>query len=108
MLFLLSPSIFIINNLYVDVAMSSVAERQKVDDFRLDRDQITTVKVLGSGNFSQVSKAVYKPLNSEVAVKSLKGTLHFSYHFYISLGRTKIKWKSGKALSYFTNLFISF
>ena len=63
--------------------MSSVAERQKVDDFRLDRDQITTVKVLGSGNFSQVSKAVYKPLNSEVAVKSLKGTLHFSYHFYI-------------------------
>ncbi|XP_066027919.1 ephrin type-A receptor 3 isoform X2 [Pocillopora verrucosa] len=56
-----------------DVAMSSVAERQKVDDFRLDRDQITTVKVLGSGNFSQVSKAVYKPLNSEVAVKSLKG-----------------------------------
>ena len=85
MLFLLSPSIFIINNLYVDVAMSSVAERQKVDDFRLDRDQITTVKVLGSGNFSQVSKAVYKPLNSEVAVKSLKGTLHFSYHFYIFL-----------------------
>ena len=56
-----------------------------MDDFRLDRDQITTVKVLGSGNFSQVSKAVYKPLNSEVAVKSLKGTLHFSYHFYISL-----------------------
>ena len=58
--------------------MSSVAERQKVDDFRLDRDQITTVKVLGSGNFGQVSKAVYKPLNSEVAVKSLKGTLQIS------------------------------
>lgn len=56
-----------------DVAMSSVAERQKVDDFRLDRDQIITVKVLGSGNFGQVSKAVYKPLNFEVAVKSLKG-----------------------------------
>ena len=58
--------------------MSSVAERQKVDDFRLDRDQITTIKVLGSGNFGQVSKAVYKPLNSEVAVKSLKGTLQIS------------------------------
>ena len=58
--------------------MSSVAERQKVDDFRLDRDQITTVKVLGSGNFGQVSKAVYKPLNSEVAVKSLKGTFQIS------------------------------
>ena len=58
--------------------MGSFAERQKVDDFRLDRDQITAVKVLGSGNFGQVSKAVYKPLNSEVAVKSLKGTLHFS------------------------------
>ena len=58
--------------------MSSVAERQKVGDFRLDRDQITTVKVLGSGNFGQVSKAVYKPLNSEVAVKSLKGTLQIS------------------------------
>ena len=49
-----------------------------MDDFRLDRDQITTVKVLGSGNFGQVSKAVYKPLNSEVAVKSLKGTLQIS------------------------------
>ena len=58
--------------------MSFAAERQKVDPFRLDRDQITTVKVLGSGNFGQVSKAVYKPLNSEVAVKSLKGTLDFS------------------------------
>ena len=58
--------------------MSSVAERQKVDDFRLDRDQIITVKVLGSGNFGQVSKVVCKPLNFEVAVKSLKGTLNFS------------------------------
>ena len=48
-------------NLYTDVEMSSVAERQKVDHFRLDRDQITTVKELGNGNFGQVSKAVYKP-----------------------------------------------
>ena len=61
------------NNLYTDVEMSSVAERQKVDHSRLDRDQITTVKELGNGNFDQVSKAVYKPLISEVAVKSLKG-----------------------------------
>ncbi|RMX43391.1 hypothetical protein pdam_00025043 [Pocillopora damicornis] len=59
--------------IHEDVAMSFAAERQKVDPFRLGRDQITTVKVLGSGNFGQVSKAVYKPLNSEVAVKSLKG-----------------------------------
>lgn len=58
--------------------MSSVAERQKVDEFRLNRDQLTTVKVLGSGNFGQVSKAVYKPLKAEVAVKSLKGTFLFS------------------------------
>ncbi|XP_022796258.1 angiopoietin-1 receptor-like [Stylophora pistillata] len=57
---------------YENVSMSSVAERQKVDEFRLDRDQITTVKVLGSGNFGQVSKAIYNPLKSEVAVKSLK------------------------------------
>ncbi|XP_022803828.1 ephrin type-A receptor 3-like isoform X2 [Stylophora pistillata] len=57
---------------YENVSMSSVAERKKVDEFRLDRDQITTVKVLGSGNFGQVSKAVYKPLKAEVAVKSLK------------------------------------
>ena len=60
-------------NLYTDVEMSSVAERQKVDHFRLDRDQITPVKELGYGNFGQVSKAVYKPLISEVAVKSLEG-----------------------------------
>ena len=40
---------------------------------RLDRDQITPVKELGNGNFGQVSKAVYKPLISEVAVKSLEG-----------------------------------
>ena len=32
------------NNLYTDVEMSSVAKRQKVDHFRIDRDKITTVK----------------------------------------------------------------
>ena len=73
--------------------MSSVAERQKVDDFRLDRDQIITVKVLGSGNFGQVSKAVYKPLNFEVAVKSLKGTLNFSNTLlYCHMKGDKISW----------------
>ena len=73
--------------------MSSVAEWQKVDDFRLDRDQIITVKVLGSGNFGQVSKAVYKPLNFEVAVKSLKGTLNFSNTLlYCHMKGDKISW----------------
>ena len=31
------------------------------DDFKLDRDQITLVRLLGTGNFGQVSKAVYGP-----------------------------------------------
>ena len=43
------------------------------DGFNLDRDQITLVRPLGSGNFGQVSKAIYGASHSEVAVKSLKG-----------------------------------
>ena len=43
------------------------------DGFNLDRDQITLVRLLGSGNFGQVSKAIYGASHSEVAVKSLKG-----------------------------------
>ncbi|PFX13113.1 ephrin type-A receptor 4-A-like [Stylophora pistillata] len=39
---------------------------------KLDREQIVTVKVLGSGNFGQVCKAFYVPRNADVAVKSLK------------------------------------
>ena len=46
-----------------------------MDGFKLDRLKFTTVLVLGSGNFGQVYKAIYRPLRTEVVVKSLKGTL---------------------------------
>ena len=46
-----------------------------MDGFKLDRLKLTTVQVLGSGNFGQVYKAIYRPLRIEVVVKSLKGTL---------------------------------
>ena len=46
-----------------------------MDGFKLDRRKLTTVQVLGSGNFGQVCKAIYGPLRTEVAVKSLKGML---------------------------------
>jgi len=55
-----------------------MAAYQNVDDvcdgFNLDRDQITLVRLLGTGNFGQVSKAIYGASHSEVAVKSLKGS----------------------------------
>ena len=58
--------------------MLSMAAYQNVDvisdGFNLDRDQITLVKLLGTGNFGQVSKAIYGASHSEVAVKSLKGS----------------------------------
>ncbi|CAH3035803.1 unnamed protein product [Pocillopora meandrina] len=54
------------------VYMSSLHEYQNVDGFKLDRQRLTTVQVLGSGNFGQVCKAIYGPLRTEVAVKSLK------------------------------------
>lgn len=57
---------------YDNVAMWTVADSENVDGFRLIRDQIKTVRFLGSGNFGQVYQAVYGPLRSEVAVKSLK------------------------------------
>lgn len=60
--------------LYLDVTMLPMAAYQNVDDncngFKLDRDQIKLVTLLGSGNFGQVSKAIYGPV---VAVKTLKG-----------------------------------
>ena len=46
-----------------------------MDGFKIDRRKLTTAQVLGSGNFGQVCKAIYGPLRTEVAVKSLKGTL---------------------------------
>ncbi|KAL9970840.1 hypothetical protein ACROYT_G023290 [Oculina patagonica] len=63
--------------LYEDVSMYSMAAYQNVvddicHDFKLDRDQITLVKLLGAGNFGQVSKAIYGASQTEVAVKTLK------------------------------------
>ena len=63
--------------------MLSMAAYQSVNDicdsFNLDRDQITLLRLLGTGNFGQVSKAIYGASHSEVAIKSLKGsyTLYF-------------------------------
>ena len=51
------------------------------DSFNLDRDQtkLTLVRLLGTGNFGQVSKAIYGASHSEVAVKSLKGSYTFCF-----------------------------
>ncbi len=64
--------------------MFSMAAYQNVvddicNDFKLDRDQITLVKLLGAGNFGQVSKAIYGASQSEVAVKTLKGNSVFCF-----------------------------
>ena len=57
--------------------MLAMAAYQTVDDlsdnFNLDRDKLALVRLLGTGNFGQVSKAIYGASHSEVAVKSLKG-----------------------------------
>lgn len=63
--------------------MMAMAAHQNVDgdicdDFNLDRDKLTLVRLLGTGNFGQVSKAIYGPSHLEVAVKSLKGKLFSS------------------------------
>ena len=61
----------------LDVTMLAMAAYQTVDDlsddFNLDRDKLALVRLLGTGNFGQVSKAIYGASHSEVAVKSLKG-----------------------------------
>jgi len=61
---------------YDDVTMLAMAAYQTVDDinddFNLDRDKLALVRLLGTGNFGQVSKAIYGASHSEVAVKSLK------------------------------------
>ena len=46
-----------------------------LDGFELDRAQLKLVKLLGTGNFGQVSKAIYGPSQIQVAVKSLKGSV---------------------------------
>ena len=51
------------------------------DDFKLERDQITIVRLLGTGNFGQVSKAIYGALRSEVAVKTLNGNCIFCFSY---------------------------
>lgn len=63
------------------MALWTVAEGQNEDGIRLIRDQIKTMRFLGNGNFGQVYHAVYGPLRTEVAVKSLRGTFHFAYKF---------------------------
>lgn len=62
----------------VDIPMLPVPEGLNHDDvildsFELDRDQIKLVRILGTGNFGQVSKANYGDSRLDVAVKSLKG-----------------------------------
>ncbi|XP_020620336.1 tyrosine-protein kinase receptor Tie-1-like [Orbicella faveolata] len=63
---------------YIDmpIARQSVPEDQNYDDisdsFELDRDQVKLVRLLGTGNFGQVSKGTYGTSRLNVAVKSLK------------------------------------
>ena len=57
-----------------DIPMLSVAEDNNISDgFELDRNQLTVVMLLGTGNFGQVSKAFYEASRLDVAVKSLQG-----------------------------------
>ena len=73
----------------LDITMLSMAAYQNIDDicdgFNLDRDQITLVRLLGAGNFGQVSKAIYGASHSEVAVKSLKGSYTFCFFQLMTL-----------------------
>ena len=55
------------------------------DVFELDRDQITLVRILGTGNFGQVSKATFGDSRLEVAVKSLKGIVLSVTIFFLSV-----------------------
>ena len=68
--------ILTMGNFSLEIPISSLHEYQNVDGFKLDRQKLTTVQVLGSGNFGQVCKAIYGPLRTEVVVKSLKGTFN--------------------------------
>ena len=63
--------------------MLPIPEGQNKDDdiwdaFELNRDHIMFVRILGTGNFGQVSKATYGDSRLEVAVKSLKGIVVIS------------------------------
>ena len=71
--------------------MLRIPEGQNHDDvtwdvFELNRNQITFVRILGTGNFGQVSKATYRDSRWEVAVKSLKGiVILVTIFFFLSV-----------------------
>ena len=76
----------------LDIPMLPMSEDQNHDDvisdvFELDRDQITLIRILGTGNFGQVSKATYGDSRLEVAVKSLKGIVVISVMIFFSSAR---------------------
>ena len=72
----------------LDVTMLAMASYQNVDhicdDFNLDRDKLTLVRLLGTGNFGQVSKAIYGTSHTEVAVKRLKGKYLFFFRGWVT------------------------
>ena len=76
---------------FIDIPMQPVPKHQNYDDviwdvFQLNRDQIRLVRILGTGNFGQVSKATYGDSRLEVAVKSLKGIVVISLTtFFLSI-----------------------
>jgi len=84
-------TIFPFGSSSIDIPMQPVPENQNYDDvildvFELNRDQITLVRILGTGNFGQVSKATYGDSRLEVAVKSLKGIVVISLTtFFLSI-----------------------
>ena len=63
-------------------AYQNVTVDDNCDGFKLDRDQIKLVKLLGSGNFGQVSKAIYGPV---VAIKTLKGNVNYVFFFQLMI-----------------------
>ena len=72
--------------------MLPIPEGQNQDDviwdvFELNRDHITFVRILGTGNFGQVSKATYGDSRWEVAVKSLKGIVLLSVTMIYLIGK---------------------
>ena len=73
--------ILTIGKFSLEIPISSLDEYQNVDGFKLDRQKLASVRVLGSGNFGQVCKAIYGPLRAEVAVKSLKSTSITIFHW---------------------------
>lgn len=74
------PNLFLLGySFYLDIPILPIAVDQNY--FELDRDQITLGRLLGSGNFGQVFKAIYKASQLDVAVKSLKGIGVFPLFF---------------------------